>query len=56
MAQQSRSPHEFFPHELYGDSDHEILLFPTRFAACDPPGVVYDLPAVLGGFAERGHR
>jgi hypothetical protein len=36
MAQQSSSPHESFPHELYADSDHHVLLFPTRFAAAVP--------------------
>jgi len=41
MAQQSSSPHESFPHELHSDSDHQVLLFPTPFAACDPT----DLPA-----------
>ena len=41
MVQQSSSPHEVFPHELYADSDHQVLLFPTRFAADVP----IDLPA-----------
>jgi hypothetical protein len=36
MAQQSNSPHEVFPHELYADSDHQVLLFPTRLAADGP--------------------
>jgi hypothetical protein len=45
MAQQSSSPHESFPHELHSDSDHQVLLFPTCFAAGDPT----DLPAQPAG-------
>ena len=36
MAQQSSSPHESSSLELYADSDHQVLLFPTSFALCDP--------------------
>src|SRR5664280_3307061 len=36
MAQQSSSPHEFLPDELYADSDHQVLLLPTRLAAYVP--------------------
>jgi hypothetical protein len=36
MAQQPSSPHEPSSHELYADSDHQVLLFPTSFAVCDP--------------------
>jgi hypothetical protein len=40
MAQQSGSPDESFHHELYADSDHHVLRFPTRPTAWDPS----DLP------------
>ena len=36
MAQQSSSPHEFLPDELYADSDHQVLLLPARYAAYVP--------------------
>jgi hypothetical protein len=55
MVQQSKSPHGAFPHEFYADSDHQVLLFPTRFVACDPT----DLPAPPAGIPvgiERSHR
>lgn len=41
MAQQSSSPHESFTQELHSGSDHQVVLFPTCFAASDPT----ELPA-----------
>jgi hypothetical protein len=45
VMQQSSCPHSFLTHEPHADSDHQVLPFPTRLAACVPT----ELPAQSAG-------